>query len=82
MLCYVLCNTAVKMTQTQQIEHPQVMEMMVIWVKMALQKIIMLTEELLQHKWTVFANAANIPIEDWLTLSNGWLAQFKKHLEI
>ena len=75
-------GSAVKMKRTQQTEHPQVTEMMVIWVRTALQKNIMLTGELLRQKWTVFADAANIPIEDRLTLSNGWLARFKERLGI
>lgn len=73
-------GSAAKMKRARQTEHPEVTEMMEIWVKTALQKKVTLTGELLRQKWIVFADAANIPVEDRLTLSNGWLARFKNRL--
>ena len=74
--------SATTMKRTRQTEHPEVTEMMEIWVKTALQKKVMLTGELLRQKWMVFADAANVPVEDRLTLSNGWLARFKGRVGI
>jgi hypothetical protein len=68
------------MKRTRQTEHPEVTKMMEIWVKTALQQKVTLTGELLRQKWAVFADAANVPVEDRLNLSNGWLARFKIRL--
>jgi predicted transcriptional regulator len=73
-------NSAAQMKRARQTEHPEVTKMMEIWFKTALQQKVTLTGELLRQKWAVFADAANVPIEDRLNLSNGWLARFKIRL--
>lgn len=73
-------GSAAKMKCAWQTEHPEVTEMLEIWVKIALQKKVKLTGELIWQKWRVFVTATNVPKEDWLTLSNGWLAWFKNCL--
>jgi len=35
---------------------------------------ILLTKEVLQQKWNIFANVAEVSKDDRLKLSNGWLA--------
>ncbi|KZV59542.1 DDE-domain-containing protein [Peniophora sp. CONT] len=37
-----------------------------------------LSGEIICQKWTRFANLANVPVDERLTLSDGWLTAFKK----
>lgn len=39
---------------------------------------ILLTGEVLQQKWTRFADMAGVPEDERLKLSNGWLTRFKE----
>ncbi len=48
-----------------------------LWVLKVMADKILLTGEVLQQKWNIFANLAGVPEDDRLKLSNGWLAQFK-----
>ncbi len=61
----------------QQTQHPDVTEMMDLWVVKAMENGIDLTGEVLRQKWMTFANFAGIPKDECLHLSNGWLARFK-----
>ena len=61
-----------------QTVHPQVEEMMELWVSKAMHDKIHLTGEVIRQKWMKFAEAAGIPPEDRLKLSEGWLTKFKK----
>lgn len=63
--------------RVRQTEHPEVTEMMDLWVSKAMGDGILLTGEVLRQKWNAFAKLVGIPEEDRLKLSNGWLQSFK-----
>ncbi len=63
--------------RTRQTEHPEVTEMMYLWVSKAMGDGILLTGEVLRQKWNKFADLAGIPEDERLKLSNGWLDTFK-----
>ena len=65
-----------------QTEHPEITEMMEIWITQALNHGIKLTGELPRQKWTEFADILKIPMEDRLTLSSGWLTRLKQQMAI
>ncbi|KAJ3735641.1 hypothetical protein DFJ43DRAFT_990794, partial [Lentinula guzmanii] len=50
-----------------QTQHPEVSEMLELWVVKAMEDDIVLQGEVLQQKWTAFAN----PGDKWLNLSDG-----------
>ena len=62
--------------RVQQTEHPDVSEMMYLWVSKAMSDGILLTGEVLRQKWNAFADRAGIPGDE--RLSNGWLGSFKE----
>jgi hypothetical protein len=64
--------------RARQTEHPEVSEMMALWVTKALADKVLLTGEVLRQKWEVFAKMAGVPEDDKLKLSNGWLSRFKE----
>ncbi len=64
--------------QVRQTEHPEVSEMMNLWVIKVMNDGISLTGEVLRQKWNMFADLAGIPEDERLTLSNGWLGHFKE----
>ena len=61
-----------------QTEHPEVSEMMALWVTKALADKVLLTGEVLRQKWEAFAKMVGVAEEDKLKLSNGWLSSFKE----
>ena len=63
--------------RVRQTEHPQITEMMDLWVAKAIGDGILLTGEVLRRKWHVFADMAGIPKDSRLKLSSGWLESFK-----
>jgi hypothetical protein len=63
--------------RVRQTQHPEVTEMMDLWVARAMESGIDLTGEVLRQKWTGFADLAGIPEDERLHLSDGWLARFK-----
>lgn len=65
---------AKRMRQTQ---HPEITEMLDLWVSQAMKNEIIVTGEVLRQKWRAFATIAGIPEDDHLKLSNGWLMKFK-----
>ncbi|KAF8642060.1 hypothetical protein AX14_009760, partial [Amanita brunnescens Koide BX004] len=65
------------MKRTHQTQHPEVTEMMDLWILAAMADRINLTGEVLHQKWLTFADMVGIPEEDCLNLSDGWLTQFK-----
>ena len=67
-------RSAKRVCQTQ---HPEVTEMMDLWIAKAMADNINLTGEVLRQKWTTLANLAGIPKDKHLTLSEGWLTRFK-----
>lgn len=62
---------------TRQTQHPEVTEMMDLWVSKAMGDRILLTGEVLRQRWTQFADLAGVPKDERLNLSDGWLARFK-----
>ena len=62
----------------RQTEHPEVSEMMDLWVSKAMADGILLTGEILRQKWNTFADMARVPQDERLKLTNGWLARFKE----
>jgi len=63
--------------RTRQTEHPEITEMMDLWVSKAMGDGIPLTGEILRQKWNSFADMAGIHQDERLKLSNGWLGCFK-----
>ena len=57
--------------RSRQTEHPEVSEMMYLWVSKAMGDRILLTGEVLRQKWNQFADLVGIPADDRLGLSNG-----------
>ena len=64
--------------RTKQTEHPQVNEMLELWVAKAMRDGVRVTGEVLQQKWHKFADLKNILWDERLTLSEGWLTAFKR----
>jgi hypothetical protein len=62
----------------KQTEHPEVTEMLELWVTKAMNDNISLSGDTLRQKWTRFADMLNIPQDERLMLSGGWLDSFKK----
>jgi len=60
-----------------QTQHPEVAEMVELWVTKAMENNLLLTSEVLCQKWTKFADLAGVPDDEHLSLSEGWLARFK-----
>jgi hypothetical protein len=56
---------------THQTQHPEVTEMMDLWVSKAMADGIQLMKEVLCQKWTKFANLVGIPQDNHLNLSEG-----------
>ena len=67
-----------KAKRVRQTEHPEVSEMMDLWVSKAMNDKILLTGEVLRQKWNAFANLVGIPDDERLSLSDGWLTRFKE----
>lgn len=70
------CDRTAK--RARQTEHPEVSEMMYLWVSKAMGDGILLTGEVLRQKWNAFADLSGIPQDERLKLSNGWLGRFKE----
>ena len=67
-------HTAKRICQTQ---HPDISEMLDLWVTKAMADDLLITGEVLRQKWTKFADLAGVPEDERLNLSEGWLARFK-----
>ncbi|KAK0481294.1 hypothetical protein IW261DRAFT_1334166 [Armillaria novae-zelandiae] len=66
-----------RMKHARQTQHPEISDMMDLWVAKAMADGILLTGEVLWQKWRVFADLKGIPEDERLELSDGWLAWFK-----
>jgi hypothetical protein len=66
-----------RMRQTQ---HPEVTEMLELWVEQAMRDKIHVSGEVLRQKWTEFAVLCGVPEDDRLALSEGWLGRLKARL--
>jgi Fe-S cluster assembly scaffold protein SufB len=64
--------------RVRQTEHPDVSEMMDLWVSKAMGDGVLLTGEVLRQKWNRFADLVGIPEDERLKLSHGWLTRFKE----
>lgn len=60
-----------------QTQHPDVNEMLELWVSKAMSDGLILTGDILRKKWEDFADLAGIPTDERLRLSQGWLTRFK-----
>ena len=63
--------------RVHQTLHPEVMEMLELWVLKVMADKLLLTGEVLCQKWKVFANLIGVPDDEHLNLSEGWLSSFK-----
>jgi len=54
------------------------MEMLELWVVKAMQEGVHINGEIIQQKWTHFADIEEIPDDERFKLSEGWLMSFKK----
>jgi hypothetical protein len=70
-------ESACKAKRVRQTLHPEITEMIELWVSKAMQARVLLTGEVLRQKWKQFAVLAGIPEDEWLKLSDGWLSRFK-----
>jgi hypothetical protein len=64
--------------RVRQTVHPEVTEMMELWISRAMQDRVLLTGEVLRQKWKQFADLVGIPEDERLHLSDGWLTRFKE----
>lgn len=62
----------------KQVEHPEIEDMMELWIVKAMRDRVHLTGEVIREKWTRFADLAGIPQEERLALSDGWLTALKR----
>jgi hypothetical protein len=62
----------------KQVEHPEVEDMMVLWIAKAMRDGVHLTGEIIRQKWTRFADLVEIPSGERLALSDGWLTALKR----
>ena len=67
-----------KSKQAEQTKHPEVNEMLELWVAKAMVEKVPVNGEILQQKWTCFADLIGVPEDEKLNLSEGWLTSFKK----
>lgn len=71
-----------KNKKIQQTQHPEVTEMLDLWVEKALASKIHLTGNIIRQKWIDFADQLAITQDDCLKLSNGWLTSYKSQMGI
>ncbi|KAF8218805.1 hypothetical protein L208DRAFT_1347101, partial [Tricholoma matsutake] len=62
----------------KQTEHPEVNKMLELWVTKAMPQNVPVNGEILQQKWTHFADLVGVPEDERLSLSKGWLTSLKK----
>lgn len=64
--------------RVKQTEHPEVDEMLELWVAKTMSNGVLLNGEIIRQKWKQFADLVRLPEDERLHLSDGWLAGFKK----
>ena len=64
--------------RVKQMEHPEVNEMLELWVAKAMSDEVQLSRKILRQKWTHFADLVGVPDDKRLALSDGWLESFKR----
>ncbi|SJL05224.1 uncharacterized protein ARMOST_08590 [Armillaria ostoyae] len=70
-------ENAQNIKRLRQTQHPEITEMMELWVAKAMSDGLLLTGEVLCQKWRSFASLAGVPDDEKLGLSEGWLTSFK-----
>ena len=60
--------------RVHQTQHPEVTEMLDLWVSKVMTDGLFLTGEVLCQKWRLFADLAGVPEDECLVLSEGWLS--------
>jgi len=63
--------------RAHQTQHPEVTEMLELWVSKAVAEKLLLTGEVIRQKWQKFADLVGVPEDERLSLSEGWLSRFK-----
>ena len=63
--------------RVRQTQHPEVTEMLDLWVSKAMADKLLLTGNVLHQKWKKFADLAGVPDDECLSLSEEWLSCFK-----
>ncbi|KAG6853176.1 hypothetical protein H0H87_008786, partial [Tephrocybe sp. NHM501043] len=66
-----------KTKRVKQVEHPEANEMLELWVAKAMMDNVLLSSEILRQQWSRFADLLQIPEDERLKLSDGWLEGFK-----
>lgn len=64
--------------RVKQTEHPEVNEMLELWIAKAMSDEVQLSGEILRQKWTRFADLVGVPTDERLALSEGWLEALKR----
>ncbi|KIK81932.1 hypothetical protein PAXRUDRAFT_154900 [Paxillus rubicundulus Ve08.2h10] len=63
--------------QICQTQHPEVTEMLDLWVLKAMTDRILLTGVVLRQQWRKFVDLVGVPKDEQLNLSEGWLTRYK-----
>ena len=63
--------------QIRQTLHPEVTDMLDLWVSKAMADGLLLTGEVLCQKWRTYADMVGVPTDEQLSLSEGWLTWYK-----
>ncbi len=69
-----MARAAKRICQTQ---HPEVTEMLDLWVSKAMADGILINGEIIRQKWRKFADLAGVPEDERLKLSDSWLSRYK-----
>jgi Tc5 transposase DNA-binding domain len=64
--------------RAKQTEHPEINEMLELWIAKAMSDNIQLSGEIIRQKWNRFADLMGVPSDSRLHLSDGWLDSLKK----
>lgn len=64
--------------RVKQTEHPEVNEMLELWVTKAMSDNVHVSGEILRRKWNRFADLVGVPDDERLSLSEGWLDALKR----
>jgi hypothetical protein len=71
-------KTEREVKRSRQTEHPEVTEMLDLWISKAMHDKVNITGDVLREKWRQFANLAGVPDDERLGLSEGWLYKLKR----
>lgn len=64
--------------RVKQMEHPEVNEMLELWIAKAMLDEVQLSGEIVRQKWMCFADLVGVPTDERLVLSEGWLEALKR----